>query len=235
MSLFFYNFPKTYYKIDESNDLDTVTNITANFSILNSSINATQGYYDYTISEGDTPEMVAYKVYGDAEYHWLVMRVNGIMNLNTDWPLAYSQLMDSIEKTYGIAYAQTNYKTHYKIEKKLLVKTGDYLEEYVTIDATTYASLTPISTFYTLPDGTSMRGTQVAKPEDKIVASCCNLPSRADTSGCTWNRFSKNALTRSESFGLARPGPSSSLIRAHMSSTSWLSTMRSRGHWTVSD
>ena len=157
MSNFFNFFPKTYYKIDDSNDVDTVTNITTNFSILNSSINSTQGYYDYTISEGDTPEIVAYKIYGNAEYHWLIMRINGIMNLNTDWPLAYSQLMDSIEKTYGIAWAQTNYKTYYKIEKKLLVKTGDYLEEYVTIDATTYSSLAPISTFYTLPDGTSMQ------------------------------------------------------------------------------
>jgi hypothetical protein len=157
MSTFFNLFPKTLYKIDNSNELDTVTNLTANFSILNSSINATQGFFDYTISEGDTPEIVAHKIYGDSEYHWLIMRINGIMDVKTDWPLTYSQLMDSIEDLYGITYAQTNYKTHYKIERKTLVKTGDYLEEYVTIDADTYASLAPISTFYTLPDGTSMQ------------------------------------------------------------------------------
>ena len=157
MSLFFNNFPKTYYKIDNSNELDTVTNITANFSILNSSINATQGYYDYTISEGDTPEIVAYKVYGDAEYHWLIMRINGIMNLNTDWPLTYSQLMESIDSLYGLTYAQTNYKTNYKIETRTLIKTGESIEEYVTIDANTYASLTPSSTQYTLSDGTAMK------------------------------------------------------------------------------
>jgi hypothetical protein len=157
MSTFFNLFPKTLYKIDNSNELDTVTNLTANFSILNSSINATQGFFDYTISEGDTPEIVAHKIYGDSEYHWLIMRINGIMDVKTDWPLTYSQLMETIDDIYGLTWSQTNYKTHYKIERKTLVKTGDYLEEYVTIDADIYANLSPSSTFFTLPDGTSMR------------------------------------------------------------------------------
>jgi hypothetical protein len=157
MSTFFNLFPKTLYKIDNSNELDTVTNLTANFSILNSSINATQGFFDYTISEGDTPEIVAHKIYGDSEYHWLIMRINGIMDVKTDWPLTYSQLMETIDDIYGLTWSQTNYKTHYKIERKTLVKTGDYLEEYVTIDADIYANLSPSSTFFTLPDGTSMQ------------------------------------------------------------------------------
>jgi len=157
MSNFFNLFPRTLYKIDQSNDLDTVINLTANFSILQKSIDATQAYFDYVISEGDTPEIVSYKIYNDPEYHWLIMRINGIMNLNTDWPLTYSQLMESIDHLYGITWAQTNYKTYYKIETRTLVKTGESIEEYATIDADTYASLTPSTTQYTLTDGTVMQ------------------------------------------------------------------------------
>jgi hypothetical protein len=156
MSNFFNFFPRTLYKIDESNDLDTIINLTANFSILQQSIDATQAYFDYVISEGETPEIIAHKIYGDAEYHWLIMRVNGIMDIKTDWPLTYAQLMQMIEKTYGISWAQTNYKTHYKVETRTMVKSGDEFEEYVTIDADTYASLTPSSTQYVLPNGSAM-------------------------------------------------------------------------------
>jgi len=157
MSNFFSLFPRTLYKIDNSNELSTAVNLTTNFSILNRSIDATQGYFDYVISEGDTPEIVAYKIYGNAEYHWLIMRINGIMNLNTDWPLTYSQLMDSIEALYGISWAQTNYINHYKVETRTLINTNEQAEEYVSIDADTYASLSPTSTQYTLPDGTIMK------------------------------------------------------------------------------
>jgi hypothetical protein len=157
MSNFFSLFPRTLYKIDNSNELSTAVNLTTNFSILNRSIDATQGYFDYVISEGDTPEIVAYKIYGNAEYHWLIMRINGIMNLNTDWPLTYSQLMDSIESLYGISWAQTNYINHYKVETRTLINTNEQAEEYVSIDADTYASLSPTSTQYTLPDGTIMK------------------------------------------------------------------------------
>ena len=156
MSNFFNFFPRTLYKIDESNDLDTIINLTANFSILQQSIDATQAYFDYVISEGETPEIIAHKIYGDAEYHWLIMRVNGIMDIKTDWPLTYAQLMQMIEKTYGISWAQTNYKTHYKVETRTMVKSGDEFEEYVTIDADTYASLTPSSTQYVLTNGSAM-------------------------------------------------------------------------------
>ena len=46
------------------------------------------------------------------------------------------------------------------------------------------------------PEGTAMRGTQVARPDDMRVDACCKWPARADTSGSTRNRFSKNACTR---------------------------------------
>ena len=149
MSDFFSNFPTTLYKNDETDNLDTVTNLTANFTIYNSIVLNSSSYYDYVISEGDTPETVSYKIYGNAEYHWLIMRVNGIMDIKTDWPLTYSQLMDTIEKTYGLAWAKTHYYDYYKLETRTLIKTGEINEEYVTIDASTYSSLTPSTTQYT--------------------------------------------------------------------------------------
>ena len=39
------------------------------------------------IPEGDNPEDIAYKAYGDADYFWVVCLMNNIVNRYYDWPL----------------------------------------------------------------------------------------------------------------------------------------------------
>jgi hypothetical protein len=62
------------------------------------------------------------------------------------------------------------------------------------------------------PEGTSMGGTQVARPDYSRDACCCKRPANADTSGTTRKRFSKKASTRPRSSEW-RPGTSSCAMR----------------------
>ena len=39
-------------------------------------------YYD--VQDGETPEMIAYKYYGDAELHWVIMVINDITDYYSD-------------------------------------------------------------------------------------------------------------------------------------------------------
>lgn len=43
----------------------------------------------YDVEPGEKPEDVAFKVYGDATLHWLVLSINSMMNRYHDWPKSY--------------------------------------------------------------------------------------------------------------------------------------------------
>lgn len=49
-------------------------------------------YDEYDIGDGETPEIIAEKVYGNPEYHWIVMLANDIYDYRADFPLTQLQL-----------------------------------------------------------------------------------------------------------------------------------------------
>ena len=55
----------------------------------------------YDIQEGDTPEKIAEKVYGNPEYHWIIMLVNERYDYLSDFPLSQVELQNYVEKKYG--------------------------------------------------------------------------------------------------------------------------------------
>ena len=59
-------------------------------------------YYNYQIPEGETPEIVAYKYYGDTRYHWVILLMNSIKNPQWDWPLNVRSFEKFITKKYGV-------------------------------------------------------------------------------------------------------------------------------------
>lgn len=70
--------------------------------------------YDYIIPGNDRPDTVARKVYGSANYTWIVLVLNNIMSL-FDWPLSIDEFNAYITDKYttiGAAQAQTLYKTN---------------------------------------------------------------------------------------------------------------------------
>lgn len=70
-------------------------------------------YSTYTIKDGETPQSIAYKVYGAASYHWVVLMFNEIHNPYFDWPLNSLNL----EKYCWDKYNQVMYQTkHYELD-----------------------------------------------------------------------------------------------------------------------
>ena len=63
-------------------------------------------YYEmHTLMEGETPETVALKYYGDMSLHWIVILLNSIINIKKDWPLDSSEMDEYILKKYpGSSY-----------------------------------------------------------------------------------------------------------------------------------
>ena len=76
-------------------------NIMARLSIIPAVLKNPLLYYEYDVQEGDTPEIVAYKYYGDVNRYWIVLFSNQMMDPQWDWPLDYRNLVSYIEDKYG--------------------------------------------------------------------------------------------------------------------------------------
>jgi hypothetical protein len=101
MAKYFRYFPKTIYSLDDTNSLDTVTNITASFSFDETLTENSISYYQYTVPDGETPEIVANKFYGGSEKHWIILKMNNIFDVKTDWPLEQRVLNEVIRSKYA--------------------------------------------------------------------------------------------------------------------------------------
>jgi len=55
----------------------------------------------YYIEEGDTPDIVSHRFYGNHLYHWLIFFVNDITNPYEEWPKNNIQLDEYVKNKYG--------------------------------------------------------------------------------------------------------------------------------------
>jgi hypothetical protein len=75
-------------------------NIMARLSIIPAVLKNPLLYYEYDVQEGDTPEIVAHKYYGNVNRYWIVLFSNQMMDPQWDWPLDYRNLASYIEDKY---------------------------------------------------------------------------------------------------------------------------------------
>ena len=138
--MYFDSFPIIPY--DSKGDLrfKDVTNLLRRVGMRTKLKTNTFLYDTYDVKEGETPEMIAHKLYGDPELHWIVLLVNEITDRYHQWPMSGMQFLDYINDKYsnpdGIHHyetAQTSGDTKIKIE----------VENDVDEDA--YTGLTPIT------------------------------------------------------------------------------------------
>jgi hypothetical protein len=155
MAKYFSKFPKIFYNFG-GNTTDTITNIVARFTLEQKFKENTATYYNYNIRDGETPEIIASKVYGSPEKHWLILMMNDIVDPQYDWPLEYKTLNDFIESKYstsqyadtantsvsGIVWSQANSYAYYK--KETVFKSGvEISTKLYEIDKNQHDSLTP--------------------------------------------------------------------------------------------
>jgi hypothetical protein len=162
MSKYFNYFPKTAYSLDNTNNVDVVTNIITRFAFESSFRNNTAVYYEYNIQDSDTPEIIANKFYGDSEKHWVVLMLNDIVDTQFDWPLDQRTIISYINEKYsanasvgqsGVSWAQANIHSYYKVETRTTNLTGSELQSKLQIDANTYANVVTTTSNTTLNDG----------------------------------------------------------------------------------
>ena len=78
-----------------------VTDISRNIRFRKEVLANITSYDLYDIVDGETPEIIAEKIYGSAEYHWIIMLANDMYDYRADFPLTQLQLEKYVDDKYG--------------------------------------------------------------------------------------------------------------------------------------
>ena len=144
MSNYFSHFPSVSYDISKTGDFHSVVDILRRFTITSTLSKRASIYYDYTIRDGDRPDTIAHKYYGDSKYDWVVLVTNTIVDPNYDWPLTHANFKSFINDKYGSMSAAQQTTHHYEqiIRQESTSAFGVHLPEItISVDVTTYNTL----------------------------------------------------------------------------------------------
>jgi hypothetical protein len=158
---YFDTLPKVVYRSAQGTS-SLYTNLMARASIIPSVLKNPMVYYKYDLQEGDTPEIVAFKYYGDSYRYWIVLFANQIMDPQWEWPLSYTAFNLYINDIYG--YNQSTgmwsvfdpYSTAYQFQKIITqydAESQTTTVNTVVIDEYTYDNLDETTNSYSLPTG----------------------------------------------------------------------------------
>ena len=102
MSSFFDKFPLIRYQISgvKYSSFQTIRNLLFRTSIIREALTNSSAYMRYIIQDGDTPEILAAKIYGDPQAHWMILYANDMLDAQYDWPLTTSVFQKYIADKY---------------------------------------------------------------------------------------------------------------------------------------
>jgi hypothetical protein len=98
--MYFERFPFTFFSLDDRQSVQLVKNIFLRLSISEELKNNYSLYDEYDILDGETPEILADKMYGGSNFHWIILHMNDILDPRFDWPLTSFQLKKYCEGKY---------------------------------------------------------------------------------------------------------------------------------------
>jgi len=110
---YFDRFPLMTYDIKNNNVYKLLPDILRRVKLRSSIRSGVFMFDNYDVVDGDKPEDVAFKFYGDSEFHWVILMTNNITDRYYEWPMTQPQFQNFIEDKYGLANIDAIH--HYEI------------------------------------------------------------------------------------------------------------------------
>ena len=99
--MYFSKFPMMVYDIKGNKNFKLLPDILKRVKIR-SGLSSSRFVFDkYNVKENENPEDVAFKYYGDAQYHWVVLMVNNVTDRYYGWPMDQAQFAEYLTDKYG--------------------------------------------------------------------------------------------------------------------------------------
>lgn len=153
---YFTKFPQIFYSFPDKTGYETfqriVTDITQNVRARKEIFEDILLYDEYDIEDNDTPEIIAEKLYGNMNLHWVIMIANQRYDYIRDFPLSQSELEEFIRTKYGV---DNMYKLHHYEKNGIEVQP----EGYFNIPSSMISNFQAgdrIFTHYSLPVDTTL-------------------------------------------------------------------------------
>lgn len=97
---YFSKFPQLIYDIKGNGNLSLFTHILKRVK-LNANAASASTIFDYfQVTGGDKPEDIAFKYYGNATLHWVILLVNNITDRFHQWPMTVPQFEAFVADKY---------------------------------------------------------------------------------------------------------------------------------------
>jgi len=138
--MYFSEFPTIPYDAEGNGKFKDVKNLLRRVGVRAKVKTNTMLYDTYDVKNGETPESIAFKLYDDAELHWVIMLINNITDRFHDWPLTEAQFLQFINDKYD----NVNAVHHYEISQQ----SGDTKKKInIGTDNTDYPAATAITNY----------------------------------------------------------------------------------------
>ena len=138
--MYFDSFPVIFYDSTGNLIFKDVTNLLRRVG-LRTKVRTNSLLYDtYNVKEGETPEMIAHRLYGDTELHWIILLVNEVTDRYHQWPMTTPQFLDFINDKYDNPDGIHHYET-----TQTSGDTKVKIEVFNEVDEDAYTGLTPIT------------------------------------------------------------------------------------------
>ena len=137
---FFENFGKILYDPVGNNNPRLVTDIMSRVRMRANMKKEVVMMEQYDVQENETPEIVADKHHGSPYYHWVVMLLNDISDVNHDWVKSTRQLQKYLLSKY--TQVQLTEPHHYEISQT----SGDTTIK-IEVENSTYPSASIVTNY----------------------------------------------------------------------------------------
>ena len=135
---YFEMFPNILYSAKGDGKFTVMKDILTRVKLVDSAKENILGFDYYDVKDGETPEMIAHKYYGDVNLHWVIIATNDIIDYYEDWPMSVQKFEEFVKNKYNNPQAIH----HYEISQT----SGDTTVKIdVGMNTTDYPSATAIS------------------------------------------------------------------------------------------
>ena len=137
---YFQMFPDTLYDAKGNGNYTVMKDILTRVKLVASKKENILNFDYYNVQDGETPEMIAHKYYGDVNLHWTILVANDIVDYYNDWPMS----VQKFEKFVFDKYDNPQAIHHYEISQT----SGETTTTInVGMNTTDYPSATAISNY----------------------------------------------------------------------------------------
>ena len=99
---YFERFPLMAYDVAADGNYKLLPNILKRVKLRTGLASGSFLFDSYDVIDGEKPEDVAFKLYGDPELHWVILMTNNITDRYYQWPLTQPQFQEHLTDKYGV-------------------------------------------------------------------------------------------------------------------------------------